>query len=293
MTDAKRSSLAKLALLTVTLIWGMSFVVLKNALDDISPHYMLAIRFGTASVLMVIFFWKKLRLISRKTILHGIFLGAVLMCAYSVQTIGLTTVTPGTNAFLTAVYCVIVPFLNWAAVKRTPTRANVIAAVLCLTGIGLISLTGNFTIAIGDLLTLTGGVLYAVHIVAVSRYSADSDIFALTIVQFATSAVMASLIAVIFEKAPRSIAPSSIGGIIYLAVGATFVCLLLQNVGQKYTDPSSASLILSLESVFGVFFSIIFYNEQITARIGGGFALIFAAVLLSEVNFKKLIRKSA
>ena len=274
---------AKLALLLATIIWGSSFFIMKNAVDQIPTPYLLGIRFSVAAVLLALIFAKRMKLINNEYIWQSAIIGLCLYLAYFVQTLGLARTTPGKNAFLTAVYCIIVPFLYWIVDKKRPGKSNVLAAVLCVTGIGLVSLTSSFTMGAGDALTLLGGFFYAAHIVVVAKFGKDKDMFVVTTLQFAYCALYAGITAVILR--PQMSLEISSGlwvELAYLAVACTAVALLLQNLGQKYTHPSSASLILSLESVFGVVFSVIFYDERLTFRMLAGFTLIFVAIIISE-----------
>lgn len=282
---------AKLALFSAALIWGSSFIIMKDSVDAFPPNILLGIRFTSATLLLCIIFFRRLKLFNREYLLHGGIIGLCLFLAYCTQTIGLTGTTPGKNAFLTAVYCVLVPFLMWLFYKVRPDIFNFAAAVLCITGIGLVALDGDFSMGYGDALTLVGGLFYALHMITVSRFSRDKDPVLLTITQFGFVAVLSWVAGLIFEPFPTQFPLRSLGGILYLAVFATAVCLLLQNVGQKYTAPASAAILLSLESVFGVLFSVLFYEEPLSLRLVLGFALIFIAVVISETKLSFLFKK--
>lgn len=295
MKENKISLLAKIALLTATLIWGSSFIIVKDVVDSVPPNLLLSIRFSVACLVLCLIFWKRLKNLNREYFIQGAVVGALLFLAYCSQTIGITDTTPGKNSFLTAVYCVIVPFLFWAVSKRKPDIFNIIAAVVCITGIGLVSLDSDFSIRIGDLLTLLGGFFFAVHIVAVSKFGSDKDPVLITILQFGYSAVYAAAASLIFERQDVNIVWSSqlVLSIAYLALACTAVGLFLQIFGQKYTSPSSAAIILSLESVFGVAFSIALYGERLTGRIAAGFVLIFIAVIISETKLSFIIKRKS
>lgn len=219
-------------------------------------------------------------------------MGGFLFLAYSVQTFGLSLTTPSKNAFLTAVYCVIVPFLTWAVVKKRPDRYNIAAALLCVTGVGLVSLNEQLSVNAGDLLTLVCAFFYAAHITAVEKVSPGKDITLLTVFQFAFAGLYAWIGGGLTETFPaRALAnPGVFLPLLYLCVMATTVALLFQNVGQVWSDPASASVILSLESVFGVLFSVLFYGDPVTGQLLVGFALIFVAVVCSETKFSFLHR---
>lgn len=288
--------LAKPMLFAAAIIWGSSFFIMKGAVDIIPTFYLLAIRFTGGAVLLALVCWKKWRRHFTKDYLwRGAVIGAFLFLAYSVQTFGLMGTTPSKNAFLTAVYCVLVPFLYWIAVKKRPDRYNILAAVLCVAGVGLVSLTNDFTITWGDGLTLVCAFFYAAHIVAVAKVSPAKDIYLLTVFQFAFAALYAWICGALFQELPPTSVISSdlIIQMAYLVVMATTVALLFQNVGQVWSDPSSAAVILSLESVFGVLFSVLFYGDPVTGQLLAGFALIFVAVVCSETKFSFLRKKKS
>lgn len=286
--------LAKPMLFAAALIWGSSFFIMKGAVDIIPTFYLLAIRFTGGAVLLALVCWKKWgRHFTRDYLWRGAVIGGFLFLAYSVQTFGLMGTTPSKNAFLTAVYCVLVPFLYWLAMKKRPDRYNILAAVLCVAGVGLVSLTSDFTITWGDGLTLICAFFYAAHIVAVAKVSPGKDIYLLTVFQFAFAALYAWICGGLFQELPPTSVVSAdlVFQMIYLVVMATTVALLFQNVGQIWSDPSSAAVILSLESVFGVLFSVLCYGDPVTGQLLAGFALIFVAVVCSETKFSFLRKK--
>lgn len=281
---------AKIALFAATLIWGSSFLIVKNSMDVMQPHMLLAFRFTIGGLLLCLIFYKRLRKLNKDYFIKGGILGTLLFAAYSLQTIGITDTTPGKNAFLTAVYCVIVPFLFWAVDKKKPDKFNIIAAFVGIIGIGFVSLNDDLSIRMGDALTLVSGALYAFHIVAVAKFSGDRDPILLTILQFGYAAIYSWIIGLSFEKIPTVWTYGSVAALLYLAVFATAIAILCQNVGQKYTHPAPAAIIMSLESVFGVLFSVFFYHEVVTLKLFFGFALIFFAVILSETKLSFLLK---
>lgn len=290
MKSENISILAKLALLGATLIWGSSFFIMKNTISEIPIFFLLCIRFFVAAIVLLLLSIKKLSKLNLEYIIKGSVMGLLLFLAYAFQTFGLKSTSPGTNAFLTTVYCIIVPFLYWIIAKSRPDRFNILASLLCMVGIGLVSLNTNFSMGIGDILTLICGFFYASHIVSVCVFSKKMDIILLTFIQFASASVFGGILGLIFENFPRSIGFESMTSLIYLCFFATAAALLMQNVGQKFTHPSTAALILSLESVFGVLFSIVFYGEVLNPKITIGFVLIFIAVIVSETKLSFLKR---
>lgn len=295
MSPKTMKILAKPMLFSSALIWGTSFFIMKNALDVLPVFFLLAIRFTAGAVLLALVAGKLWAKFTPDYLWRGAVIGGFLFLAYSVQTFGLALTTPSKNAFLTAVYCVIVPFLTWAVVKVRPDRYNIAAALLCVAGVGMVSLNDQLSINTGDLLTLLCAVFYASHIVAVEKVSSGKDITLLTVFQFAFAALYAWVCGMLSEQFPAQALtdPAVYLPLGYLCVMATTVALLFQNVGQIWSDPASASVILSLESVFGVLFSVLFYGDPVTGRLLAGFGLIFIAVLCSETKFSFLRRRNA
>lgn len=287
MTHKSITIISSIGLLLVTIIWGFAFVVVKNSLDYIPPIYMMAFRFSIAAVVLSIIFFKKFKSMNKATFLHGIGIGIFLALAYAFQTIGCKYTTAGKNAFLTTIYVILVPFLNWLIAKRKPDVYSIIAAILSVIGIGFLSLRGDLTINIGDFLTLICGLCYALHIVYIARYSSQDDPILLTILQLATTAVLSWIFAPIMDGAFPLQGLQEKGVIIsmlYLGLLSTMAAFLLQNICQKHTPPSMAALLMSFESVFGVIFSVIFLHEILTTRSIIGFVLMFAAILISELK---------
>ncbi|MBQ2928996.1 MAG: DMT family transporter [Clostridia bacterium] len=281
----------RLALLTAAVIWGSSFIVMKDTVDHIPVFQLLAIRFTLAGILLALLFRKRLMTSGKQLLSHGAVCGVLLLSAYATQTFGLMTTTPGTNAFLTAVYCVMVPFMAWGFHRKRPTSYNWVAAVLCIAGIGLISLSGDLSIGLGEGLTLLSGVFYALHIMALSHFGERDDPVALTIVQFAVVALLSWAATLLTERGAAFPAPAVWPQLLYLTVFATAATLVLQSVGQSLTPPSQSAILLSLESVFGVLFSVMLGIESLTLQLGCGFALIFVSVIISETQLAFLRRK--
>ena len=283
----------KLVLALAAAIWGGSFVVIKDTLDAVTPAWLMAIRFVCAFVLVGFLFRRILaEHLDRRHLAAGAVLGLASGLAFVVQNVGLADTTPGRNAFLTATYCVMVPFVNWVVVRQRPGAKSLVAALLAIVGVGLVALGDDLSLAMsgGDWLTLVSAVLFAVHIVLVARFSKTMDVMCLTIVQLGMSAVVAAVSALVLEPLPAAEAfaqPSVWFSLAYLVILSSCVCMVAQNLGQAHVPPAQAGLILSLESVFAVLASVIFYGEVVTPRLAVGFATIFAAVLVSELCGRK------
>lgn len=280
-------------LFSASIIWGSSFVVMKNTVDFFTPSSLLFLRFALASFFLTIMFFKKIKSYPKDKIFGGLITGFCVFIAYYAQTIGLSYTTPGKNAFLTAIYCAIVPFLMWIFYKKKPDTYNFIAAFMCVIGIGFISLDSNLSINIGDLLTICAGFLYAIHILLIKKYASNIDGGAFSAIQFYGATFLALIVSLLTEDLSilTMIRPQIFFQIFYLAFFATALCMVFQTKGQQTTSECNASLILSLESVFGVLFSVIFYGEVLTLEIFIGFVIIFIAIVISETKLAFLKSK--
>ncbi|WP_432291468.1 DMT family transporter [Olsenella uli] len=286
----------KIALAGAAAIWGGSFVVIKGALDVVPPCWLMFVRFFFSALIVGALFWKRVRPhLDASTLRCGAVLGILSGTAFVVQNIGLTDTTPGRNAFLTATYCVMVPFVNWAVARRRPGATSIVAAALGILGVGLLSLGDDFSVGLswGDMLTLVSAVLYALHIVAVARFSASGhEVMTMTVTQLAMSAVVSLAAALVLEGVIDFgvfADPGIWGALFYLVILSSAVCMVVQNLGQAHVPPAPASLLLSLESVFAVIASVLFYGEVVTPRLACGFASIFAAVVVSEAGVPALM----
>lgn len=284
----KRVLLSQAALLFCGVLWGSGFVIMKNSLDDLTINWLLALRFAIAAIALCSLLYKKIARADRTTLIGGAVCGLLMYGGYFLQTLGLKSTTAGNNAFLTALYVVLVPFFHWFLSKKRPTIRDIGAACICLTGVGFIALTQRFTVNIGDLLTLACGVLYAAHIVCVSYYTErGADVMALTALQFASTALVALPMALLFEPFPALSTlsmPNVYLSLLYLGFGCTLLALLLQNIGIRYAPPANASLLMSTEAPFGSLFGIIFLHEAFSARFGIGAALIIGSIVLSQTG---------
>ncbi len=290
--NGKTAVLGRLAILAAALIWGASFVGMKELTAVMPVQYVLAIRFTLSAAVMSLALLPRLKRLTRSTVWRGLVIGVFLYAAYAFQTYGVSLTTPGKNAFLTAIYCVLVPFLYWLVDRVRPDRFNLIAAVAAVIGIGMVSLDGDLSLGLGDGLTLVGGVFFAAHMVAIAKLSRGRDALLITLFQFAGTAVCAWVGALLFEEAPplAVFTPESVGVMAYLVLCATCLTLTFQTYGQQHTPPSAAAILLSLESVFGVIVSVI-AGERPSPIVYGGFAVIFLAVLISETKLSFLYRK--
>ena len=290
MNDSKKAFYSYIGLFFVAMLWGLAFTVVKSSLDYVPPTYFVAIRFTVASIAISIIFAKKFKCFNKQNVLHGALIGVFLFFAYFTQTIGCNYTTAGKNAFLTALYVIVVPFLHWLITKKRPSYRLFIAAILAIVGIGLISLGNDMSIGKGELLSIACGVLFGCQIAYIDKYSETDDVMVLTMMQTYVSAILGWIFAPFTDGAINADAFKSTSvwlGILYIGIVSTLICNILQNVCQKYTKPENASLIMSTESVFGVLGSIIFLGEAPSVRMWIGCAIMMVAIVLAQLKTKE------
>lgn len=293
VSNKKLTVISKIMLFVSTIIWGSSFFILKNTLDEVPVYFLLTVRFLGAAVLMSILCFKKLKKLNLKYIWTGLITGVFLGLAYIFQTIGLMNTTPGTNAFLTTVYCILVPFMCWVVMKKKPDAFNIISAVICIGGIGLVCLRGgglSFSF-MGEGFTLICGIFFGAQMVAIEVWCKDIDVILHTIVQLFGAFLVCLIFFLCFEKMPEKISAAAWISIGYVSVFATAVTFMFMSIGIKHTSASYSSLVLCLEAVFGVFFSIVFYHERLSLQVAIGFVIIFIGVVINETKLSFLFKK--
>lgn len=286
--ENKKALYADLSLLLVAIIWGFGFVVTKNALDNMTPYYILGFRFLISTVLLVAISYKKLKSITKKQLKAGVVIGLFLFFGFATQTVGLKYTTAGKQGFITATNVVIVPFMYWILTKKKPDIFEVLGAILCFIGIGILSLDTNLSMGYGEFLTFLCAIGFAMHIVSVGYFAKDVDPYLISIIQLGTAAILSFIFAFLFEPRMVKISSQSIFPILYLGIFGTMVAFLIQNIAQNYTSSTHTAIILSLEAVFGSVFSLIFLKEKFTIRFLIGCLAIFISVLASETKFKFL-----
>lgn len=283
--------LAAAGLIMVTIIWGGSFVVMKSSVDKVPPGYLLALRFTAAAAAMMAAFPKSLRRLNRESLRNGLLVGIVLELSYLLQTYGIKYTTASKNAFITALYVILVPFLSWAVNRKKPGINNLLAAVLAVAGLGLLTLRGVTAVNFGDFLTFLCSLSFTVHLVLAERFTKNQDPILLAIIQVAVVGVFNWILAPFldgFQAFSFEILRDRtlVAGILYLSIFCTMAAYAIQMVGQKILTASASSLLLSLEAVFGTIFSVIFLKEVLTGKMIVGCVLMFFALVISGIHFE-------
>ena len=294
----KLNLIGQLLLLFATLAWGSSFVVLKQTIESVPGFYVIGVRFVIAGLITTALFFKKVIAMPRRTLVNGVILGVTVALAYFTQTWGLKYTTPSRNAFLTALYCIMCPFILWIFLKKPPKLYNVISAVLCIVGIGLISFSGQKAegenLLLGDGLTLICAVFYSLQIIFIDKFQGEgNDAVHLIVVQFFVVGIILLIASLCLELPVSGAQAYKMDLEQWLKVGyLTLFCTLgaqsAQIIGQKYTSANQSAIILSLEAVFGMVFSLIFRYERLNLMLAIGFVIIFIAIMNSELRFDPL-----
>lgn len=277
------------ALILVTVIWGGGFVASDIALESMKPFQIMMVRFLLASVLMGVISRgqrkSEEKLKDRAgAIKAGVLMGVTLFMGFAFQIIGLQYTTPSKNAFLTALNVVIVPFIAFVILKKKIGAKGIIGAVMSVLGVALLSLNGNFTVSLGDGLTLFCAVGFAFQIFFTSEFVKKYPASVLNTVQMFTAFVLSAISLMIFGENDFQVTTQGWLSALYLGVVSTTICYLLQTACQKYIDETKAAIILSMESVFGTIFSILILHEVVTVRMVIGCAVILAAVIISNMS---------
>ncbi|MBW3081615.1 DMT family transporter [Bifidobacterium saguinibicoloris] len=291
--------------------WGGGYTFSSIVTGHVTVQWMMAIRllFGTA-VIGLLAFRRICRMPFARIAIPGLLLAVSYWAAFLVQMTGLTMTAPGRNAFLTATYCVLVPFLVWMLTKRRPAKRNLVAAAVCLVGVGFVSMAeagagggvgggvggaGGIgalggLIDPGDLVSLAGGALFGLNITLTGMLAKQYDAMTLTFYEFGFACVLFAAGGLLFDPLPTRgwFTPEVIGSFVYLVLVSTLMAQIFQNIAFACVPSSQGSLILCLESVFGVLFSVLLTGERVTVPTAVGFVLIFCAILLSEVRLSTL-----
>lgn len=291
LTANQKRLLSDLSLLFVAFVWGGGFVAVKDALNTVTPMVLMSIRFVLATAVLYLFLHRFIGKISLLDFKKGSVVGVILYLAFAAQTFGLQYTTASKQGFLTATYVIMVPLIYWVLYRKRPPIKAFVGSFVTIVGIGLISLNATLSLNIGDMLTLLCAVLFAGHIISIEYFAKDMNVFKLAFLQIGIAAVLFVITALATEPIPSSLTPRAWFAIVYLAIFSTFACFTVQTIAQKYTSSSHVSILLSLESVFAALLGVVLLGEVLTPLMLVGCALIFAAILLVEVNFDK--RKSA
>ena len=289
-------------LLITAVIWGSAFVAQSDGMNYVEPFTYNGIRtlLGGIVLIPVLFLLRKLprkengktaeKAPLKTTVTGGVCCGVLFCIAGMLQQYGISMTTAGKAGFVTALYVVIVPVIEFIIFRRTNIKVW-ICCLIAIAGFYLLCIKENFSIDLGDILVLICAAVYAVHIMTVDRFvSKNADGTLMACIQFFTAGTIMVICMFIFEKPDLSSILAAWFPICYAGIMSCGVAYTLQIIGQKYTDPTVATLLMSLESVFAALSGWLILNESLSPKELAGCALVFIAVIFAQINIKKLFK---
>lgn len=284
-----RSLKAHTLLVLTTLVWGATFVQIKDALGDISPLLFNAFRMTLAGVALIVLFRRHLRSLARDAFLMGCLVGAFLWLGYEFQTTGLRLTTPSKSAFLTGFSVILVPVLLAIGWRRHVNRWVVSGIVTAMVGLYLMTVPAGEGLNLqsinrGDLLTLGCAVFFALHIINLGRAMQKYKFEQIATLQTCVAAILMAISVPVLEHAHVIWSSRVIWAILVTGLLGTAAAFSIQAWAQQFTAPTYTALIFLLEPVFAWVTSYIVLRERLGLRAGFGALFILAGIIISELK---------
>ena len=283
-SHALKIRLAPWALLSVSAAWGMAFVVMKDAIERQSVNNFLFTRFLLAVIVMVALKPSVIKKFNRDLLLRASAAGIFLGLGYIFQTLGLARTGAAITGFVTGLYVVFTPLLAYFFLKERITKLIWFCVAIATVGLGLLSIRG-FSVGFGEMLVLASAFFFGAHIIALGKWSSGRDVYAMTIVQLATCAVLSGLASIPdgYSAPPDN---GVWGVVIFTAVICTAVAFVVQTWSQAHMTTTKVAVILTMEVVFAAVFAMIFGGERLTlqATLGGIMVLIAMFMIVVKEN---------
>ena len=298
-----KQAIGVLELLLTALIWGTAFVAQSVGMEHIGPYTFNAARFfvGGLVLIPILLVIKKTdkqektaeekRLYRKNTMIGGICCGVILCSASTFQQIGIQYTTVGKAGFITALYIVIVPLLG-LFLKKKVTWLVWLSTIIAVIGFYLLSISGKVTMNRGDIAVLICAVLFSVHILVVDYFSPKADGVGISCIQFWISAIISAGLMFLFENPQMQEVLAAAKPILYAGIMSCGVAYTLQIIGQKHVEPTIASLLMSLESVFSVLAGWVLLGQILSVKELLGCALVFTAVVLAQIPVPQKLNKN-
>jgi drug/metabolite transporter (DMT)-like permease len=266
------------ALVSVAVAWGLSFVVIKDGLADVSPGTLVGWRFGIAAAGLALLRPQSILIMDRQTLRSGVLLGLLLGLGFLLCAYGMRTTSVVAAAFIVGATVVFTPMVAWLWLRQRLARRSLVAVVLALAGLALLTLRGT-TVGGGALLIMAAAVLWAVHLCGLSRWVRSDRVCASTLVQMTTAGAVALLIGAISGEDLRLPDPATLGRVLYLGAVATAAAFVAVTWAQTRVDATTAAILLTLEPVVGAA-AAIFLGEPVTvAAVIGAVTVLTASGL--------------
>ncbi|QAT43034.1 DMT family transporter [Aminipila luticellarii] len=280
---------ADLMLLIVTLCWGVSYLLMAVCLKEIGPLTLNAYRFLIAFFAAMLLAFPKLRHVNKPTLQYSALIGATLVLVYIGATYGVMYTSLSNAGFLCALTVVITPILTFILKKEAPGKKLILVLILCLIGIGLMTLDGNFKPALGDILCIMGAFAYAVDLILADKavHHEEVQAFQLGVYQLGFTGAYMLVLSVVLETPVLPGSPGVWAAMLFLAIFCTGVAFIVQVVAQQYTSATHVGVIFALEPVFAAIAAFFFAGERLLPRGYWGAALMLVGIFIMEVDFKK------
>jgi drug/metabolite transporter (DMT)-like permease len=275
---------AELSLLLLAFFWGVTFPLVKIALNFCSPFLFLAIRFSLATLIIWLVYSKRISLVDKVTLKAGIILGIFLFLGYAFQTVGLKYTAASKSAFITGLFVIMVPPLSVLIVKEKPKLFSLIGVILAISGLWLMTRPKGSEFNLGDLLTLFCAISFSFHVIYVQIYSRRFEFEKLVFVQLLTTAILSIPSLFLFGTTKFVYDPNLLLAILVTALFATALGIAIQNRMQKDTTATKASVIYTMEPVFAGVFSYLILGEVLGSVGMLGAGLILSGMLCSELG---------
>lgn len=281
---------ADLALVLVTLFWGVSYYLVDLCLGELQPMNLNAFRFLLAFLVLGPIFWKRLRHISRATLRYSLIVGTLLVGVYAGATYGVKYTSISNAGFICALPVVFTPLLDFIFNRRRPDKRLGLALVMCTVGLALLTLNEQFRPARGDLICLVCAVCYAADMLVTEKAVAQPEVDALTlgVCQLGVAGVLMLLVSALLEQPHLPQSPKIWGAAIFLGLFCSGLAFVIQSVAQQYTAASHVGVIFTLEPVFSGIVAFTVAGETLLPRGYVGAALMLLSLLVMEVNWKPL-----
>ena len=274
-----------LSLVTVALIWGATFVLVKRALADVSTLLFLTIRFALATAALLLLFGKQLRGAGARSLRGGVIAGLCLFCGYVLQTFGLKYTSASKTGFITGLYIPLVPLLSSAVYKKVPQFTELLGVATAFTGLALMTIQRSLLdLNRGDLLVAGCAVAYALHILVLGRFTASASAGPLAVTQIATAAALAAGTFWWAEPSRLTWSANVFTALAVTSLLATAFAFSVQTWAQRWSSPTRTALIFSTEPVFAWVASYLLAGEVLSRRATAGAVLILAGILLVELK---------
>lgn len=272
-----------LFLVLTTFFWGGSFLFSKIGLAEVPPTLFVFFRFTLAALIMLIVFYRRLAALDLGTLCRGMTVGVALGLTNISFVFGVKGTSISRAGVLNNLFVLFIPLITKAVWRDRIGRENLLGIVLAVAGIWLLATGGGAGFNRGDLISTVCAFLIACHIISVSKVLRDDDVYLVSLVQFATVAVMAGLVSLLLPIPHFRVTSTSIMSIVYCAIFPTVFCFTLQNTFQRYVTPTRAGLVYTLDPIWSLMAGFIFLGERLSGHEWLGCGLIFLAALLPLV----------